>query len=147
MNITVDFFAGFETRGIDSFRNNVKSLEDQLFKSPNIVDLDVFHHFSDGVYVRELHIPADVTLTGKIHKTEHLSILAKGKITVATEEGKQTLEAPYVLVSPVNTKRAAYAHTDCVWITIHGTHETDVEKLEDELTTTEYLSIEDKVDS
>ena len=33
-------------------------------------------------------------------------------------------------LSPPGTKRIAFAHTDCTWTTIHGTHETDLEKIE-----------------
>jgi len=40
------------------------------------VELKVVHHFSKGVYARELHIPAGVILTGEIHKFKNLNILS-----------------------------------------------------------------------
>lgn len=136
-----DVFAGFETKGLIGFRNKIQELENELFESNNQIDLEVNHYFAEGIYARELIIPAGTTLTGKIHKTEHLNILTKGKITVVSDAGQSTIEAPHIMVSSPNTKRAGYAHTDSIWITVHGTHEKDLEKLENELITTEYLSI------
>lgn len=93
------------------------------------IELECRHHFSHGVYARELHIPAGTILTGEIHKFENLNILSKGRISVLTENGMQEVEAPFTIVSPAGTKRIAYAHTDCIWTTIHGTFDRDVDKI------------------
>ncbi len=95
----------------------------------------LFHYFAPGIYARELHIPAGMTLTGKIHKYAQLNILSKGKISVLTEDGIKEVEAPFTVVSPAGTKRIAYAHTDCVWTTILNTNETDVNIIEKHFTT------------
>jgi hypothetical protein len=108
-----------------STRDKVLAAEAFLKQQPQ-VELKVIHHFSKGVYARELHIPAGVILTGEIHKFANLNILSKGKIQVLVGETVQEIEAPYTIVSPPGTKRIAYAITDCVWTTIHGTDETDV---------------------
>lgn len=94
------------------------------------VELKVIHHFSKDVYARELHIPAGVILTGEIHKFKNLNILSKGRIQVLTEDGIKEVEAPFTVVSPAGTKRIARALTDCVWTTIHGTDEVDLNKIE-----------------
>jgi hypothetical protein len=103
------------------------------------VELKVIHYFSHGVYARELHIPAGVTLTGEVHKFENLNILSKGRISVSTEHGIQEIEAPFTVVSPPGTKRIAFAHTDCIWTTIHGTYETDIDKIKATFVVTDYL--------
>ncbi len=95
------------------------------------IELKVIHHFSKGVYARELHIPAGVTLVGEIHKFENLNILSKGTMIVTTEEGMQEVSAPFTVVSPPGTKRAAHTITECVWTTIHGTDETNVGKIKE----------------
>jgi hypothetical protein len=59
-----------------------------------------------------------------------LNILSKGEISVLTEDGIKRVSAPFHVVSPAGTKRIAYAHEDCVWTTIHGTEENDLEKIE-----------------
>lgn len=80
-----------------------------------------------------MRIPAGTVATGKVHKTLHLNILSQGDVSVLTEDGMKRIQAPCTIVSPPGTKRAVYAHTDVVWTTIHGTHETDLEKLEADL--------------
>ncbi len=113
-----------------SMRDKVHAIEAEMFKREQL-DLPVKHYFSQGVYARELHIPKDTTLTGKIHKYQQLNILSKGDISVLTEDGVVRVQAPFTIVSPPGTKRIAYAHEDCVWTTIHGTHETDLDKIEE----------------
>lgn len=103
---------------------------ENLVKQHKQIELKVFHHFSHGVYARELHIPAGVILTGHIHKFENLNILSKGTMLVSTEEGMKEVSAPFTVVSPSGTKRIAQALTDCIWTTIHGTFETNIDIIE-----------------
>lgn len=110
-------------------RANVFKFEEIAKQYPQ-VELKVKHYFSKGVYARELHIPAGVILTGEIHKFENLNILSYGKIEVLTEKGMQEVEAPFTVVSPAGTKRIARAITDCIWTTIHGTDENDLNVIE-----------------
>ena len=112
-------------------RNLVNEAEAIMAQMPQ-VELPVNHYFSLGIYARELHIPKGVTLTGKIHKFEQLNILAKGKMKVLVGNIIKEVEAPFVVVSPPGTKRIATTLEDCVWITVHGTHETDLELIEKE---------------
>jgi hypothetical protein len=114
---------------IASNREAVFALENLMRQAPQ-AELKVKHYFSKGVYARELHIPAGVILTGEIHKFENLNILSKGKIEVLTEKGMQEVEAPFTVVSPSGTKRIARAITDCIWTTIHGTDENDLNIIE-----------------
>lgn len=94
------------------------------------IEIPVVHYFSHKIYAREITIPKDCILTGKIHKYSQLNILSKGEISVLTEDGIKRVKAPFTIVSPPGTKRAAYAHEECVWTTVHGTDETDLEKIE-----------------
>jgi quercetin dioxygenase-like cupin family protein len=112
-----------------SMIQKVTALENEMRKYEQI-EIPVKHYFSQGVYAREITIPKDCILTGKIHKYTQLNILSKGEMTVVTENGTVRVKAPFTIVSPPGTKRAAIAHEECVWTTIHGTDETDVEKIE-----------------
>lgn len=121
--------------------DKVYALEALMKEQPQL-DLKVINYFSHGVYARELHIPAGTMLTGEIHKLENLNILSKGDISVLTERGMVRVQAPFTVVSPPGTKRIAYAHTDCIWTTIHGTFETDIDKIKQYFTASteqEYL--------
>jgi len=116
-------------------RQKVEVLEYGLKKHcPDIAEeLPLKHHLCNGVYARELFIPAGVVLTGKIHKTKHISIIMQGDISVMTEEGMKRIKAPAVIESEPGMKRAGFAHTDTIWITIHPTQLTDVKEIEDSL--------------
>ncbi len=102
-----------------------------IMKTMPQIELKVKHHFSKGVYARELIIPAGVTLVGEIHKFENLNILSQGSMLVTTEEGVKEVSAPFTVVSPPGTKRIAHTLTDCIWTTIHGTDEKDPELIKD----------------
>lgn len=119
---------------VDSLRPKVEFLEREMREMPQI-DIPVKHYFTFGVYAREITIPKDTVLTGKIHKYEQLNILSKGEISVLTENGVVRVKAPFTIVSPPGTKRIAFAHEECVWTTIHGTcglklSELDLDQIE-----------------
>jgi len=97
------------------------------------LQLDVNHHFSKGVYAREMLIPKGTILTGKKHKHNHLNVVLYGDIEVATADGSKRITGSCIFESIAGTKRAGFAHEDTLWITIHPTEETDLEKVEDEV--------------
>jgi hypothetical protein len=85
--------------------------------------------------MREIFIPKGTTLTGKIHKTEHLNILSQGELSVWTEDGVKRLTASTVIKSQPGIKRVGFAHEDCVWITVHHNldESRDVDLIEERL--------------
>lgn len=131
-----------------SMREKVTLAEQQMRELGTPAEIPVQHYFSDGVYARHGRIPAGTLLTGYIHKKRNLNILSEGEISVLTQDGMKRVKAPFIIVSPAGTKRIAYTHTDCVWTTIHGTHETDLEKIESEFiakTEQEWLEYAEKL--
>ena len=106
------------------------------------ISIEPMHYFAKGLYARAIHIPKGTLLTGKIHKQEHLNIVAQGVISVLTEDGPQTVRAPFTMVSKPGTKRVGYAHEDTVWITVHATDETDVNRIENDLVVESYEQYE-----
>ena len=93
----------------------------------------ITHHFAPGVYAREMWLPKDCLITGKIHLTEHLNILSQGHVSVSNQGESIELGAPCTFVSPIGTKRAIYAHEDSTWTTIHATDLTDPDEIEAEI--------------
>jgi len=100
--------------------------------------LEPVHRFSEGLYARELTIPAGSVVVGKIHKHAHLNVIMSGRVTVTTPFGSDELEGPVIFESKPDTKRAVYAHTDTVWITFHPTEETDIEVIEEQIILKDY---------
>lgn len=112
-----------------SDRDKVELIEAEMLKHER-VEIPVRHHFSPGLYAREITIPAGTLLTGRIHKYEQLNILSGGTISVLTQDGMKEVTAPFTIVSPPGTKRIAYAHTECTWTTILATEEKDPDVIE-----------------
>lgn len=77
------------------------------------------HRFSDGVYLREIFIPAGELIIGKTHAHEHFNFITKGKAIILTKDGAAVLEGAQTLLSSAGTKRALYTLEDTVWTTIH----------------------------
>ncbi len=117
----------------DDMRQKIERMEEEMRQHEQI-ECPLRHYFGDGVYAREIIIPAGTLLTGKIHKYEQINILSKGDISVMTEDGVKRVQAPFTVVSPAGTKRIAYAHEECVWTTILRTDLTDPELIEDHFT-------------
>lgn len=107
--------------GSEPMIEKILRLEDYLLNDPeNQLDIEPVHYLADGLYAREITIPAGVVATGKIHKFEHINIVSKGTISVWTEEGLRRIDAPATLISQPGMKRVGYAHADTVWTTIHA---------------------------
>ena len=116
-----------------AYIDTVRDVQKQLSESPNVIDVPVQHHFAPGVYMRQMDAAAGTLVVSKMHRTEHMNILLKGSLTVATENGIELLKAPCVLKSMPGTKRIGYFHEDSSWITVHPTEETDLEKIEQQV--------------
>ena len=126
-----------EIESRDEFRKRIFDLENVMANIPGATfgdspEMPLKHSFAEGVYVREIFIPKGHVLTGKIHKHSHPNFLMSGEVIVVTEErGREHLKAPLSMISAPGTKRAVIALEDTVWITVHVTNETDLEKIED----------------
>lgn len=100
------------------------------------------HEFADGIYLRTIHSPAGTLVVGMIHKFAHFCFVESGDVSVLTEDGPVRFQGPRMFRSPPGSKRIVYHHTDVVWRTVHATHETDVEKIEQEIIAPTYAALE-----
>lgn len=100
-------------------------------------ELPLTHHFSPGIYLREIFMPAGTVVIGKIHKTEHFNIILAGACLIVHGDGRrEELRAPYTFVSQAGVQKVLYILEDCLWQTVHANpaEERDVELLEEQLT-------------
>lgn len=102
---------------------------------PRITDqvndlLGQVHHFSDGIYAKQVFVPANHVVGSHKHKYSHLSVLAKGEVLVEVD-GKQThFIAPACIEISANKEHRVFAITDAVWFCIHATSETDASNID-----------------
>jgi hypothetical protein len=78
------------------------------------------HRFTDGMYIREIFMPAGSLITSKIHKTEHPYIVSYGKVAVSIDgDDWDEITAPYTGITKPGTRRVLYIIEDCIWTTFH----------------------------
>lgn len=134
-----NFSASFSLEPALERRRSIVALEQALL-SMEQAELGLEHYFAHGMYARSLSIPKNCVLTGAIHTQEHISILLKGEMSIATDDGPQRLMAPCVMVCKPGTKRAGFAHEDSIWLTVEATDHTDVDSAQAVLVTNDYES-------
>lgn len=130
-------------------REHLKALQNEMYSCAEKLELPLVHYFVNGVYGREIFIPAGVLVAGRIHKTEHISIISQGIVEVVTDNVitgevlRETYEAPYTFISPIGTKRMVQALTDTVWTTFHKYEGEPIgEGMEDIMSWPDYESFE-----
>ena len=99
------------------------------------------HVFGDGLYIREITMPAGTVVSSKIHKTTHPYFVLEGEVSVLTEDGFIRIKAPYWGMTKAGTKRILQIHKETIWITVHATKETDLKKIEDEIIAENYEAL------
>ena len=115
---------------------------EEYLKDFEQTELPLKHHFAHGTYTRELFMPADTYICGKIHRYSCINILAKGKVCVVTEEGRYDIEAPYVFVSGPGVKKALHVLQDSIWITVHPwSGNEDLKEIEEALIVPSYKQL------
>jgi len=110
-------------------RLDFAALERELRLEPR-VPCPVTHHFSHGIYARQMLAAAGSLVLGKKHRGPCLNIMLSGKCVLIDADGsKRELTAPQCFESPAGQK-LAYVIEDMVWVNVWATNETDVERLE-----------------
>lgn len=130
-------------------RDNILEFEERLALLPTAVKGKEFdklcplkHTFVEGAYVREIFMPKGTLCTSKIHKFRHPYFIMKGDCSVYTDKGIVRLKAPYHGITEPGTKRILYMHEDTIWVTVHVTKYTDLEKIEEEIIAKTFNEIE-----
>jgi hypothetical protein len=98
----------------------IDELEVAMLSSFDVVDCPVKHMFTNGMYIREIFMPAGSLITSKIHKTEHPYTVSYGVVAVSVDGGDwDEITAPYTGITKPGTRRLLYVIEDCIWTTYH----------------------------
>lgn len=141
------YFSKNQVAKTDSIRTKIDKLQNVMkeFPGAKIGDSDLCplkHTFCEGSYVREIFMPKGTLVVSKIHKKRHPYFIMSGEVSVVTEKGTERIKAPYHGITEPGTKRALLVHEDTVWITVHATEETDLEKIENDIIAKSFDEIE-----
>ena len=96
----------------------IEALETEMLAQQQI-EVPVKEYFINGMYAREIVIPAGTLLTGRVWKQDYFDIMVSGHIAVATPAGVKDLSGYNVCDGKAGRKRAGYAFEDTQWITVH----------------------------
>lgn len=122
----------------------IRELERAIAQLPQ-AEFKETHHFAEGIYGRELFIPAGTVLTGKIHRHSTLNILLQGRIKVTNADGAvRELSAPAVFVSPPGCKKVGLALEDTIWLNVHPTRLKDLAAIESKFIVPEAPALTDE---
>lgn len=125
-------------------RATILRFEDALRALPQ-TECPLKHTFAPGMYAREIFLPAETFIVGKIHKHAHLNIITRGRCTVVTEFGRKEIDAsngPVTFTSDAGAKRALFTHEDTIWTTVHLTDSTDLAAIEREIIAPDFQELD-----
>lgn len=97
----------------------VKELINIVDQHPQL-EIPVTHHFSPGIYAREITMPAGMTGVGHVHRHRHMNIALTGRAIVSCDGISQAIAAPFIFESMPGAQKAFQVIEDLRWITIHA---------------------------
>lgn len=103
---------------VSSMRARIEALERELTQFER-AGIKVVHRFAPGLYMREITVPADCLMTGRVHHFEHMSVMVSGEMTTLVGDEMRLISGYNPFVAPAGTKRVGYTHTEVVWLTVH----------------------------
>ena len=103
----------------------------------------IVHHFSPGLYIREVSIPAGTYALGHRQKFDVLNDVLKGKVALIDADGVKVIEAPARFTGKPGRK-LGYIIEDTVWQNIYPNPDNcrDIEELESRWVEKSPVSIE-----
>ena len=121
---------GVQEHSPEEIRGAILGLEGVMRQMPQVT-IEPTHAFAHGLYSRSILIPKGTLLTGKVHKQDDLQIMVYGDCAVKTELGEKRLQGFHMFPSKAGYKQIGLAHEDTLWVTVHATTETDLDRLEE----------------
>ena len=106
----------------------------------------VTHHLENGLYTREIFMPAGQLVISFIHKQDHPSFFMEGDMSLLMDTGEvKRVKAPMVVHTEVGTQRVAYIHEDTKWVCVYRTDAETVEEAEKEVYTMDFRELPEAV--
>ena len=106
----------------------------------------VTHHLENGLYTREIFMPAGQLVISFIHKQTHPSFFMEGDMSLLMDTGEvKRVKAPMTVHTEVGTQRVAYIHEDTRWVCVYRTDAETVEEAEKEVYTMDFRELPEVV--
>lgn len=128
-------------------RNPVADLIESLKDAPQL-EAPVQHLFSDGIYMREIRMPADSIVIGHPHKTRHWNIILSGRAIVSIDGVSQEIVGPCRFESHEGAQKCLHVLEEMVWITVHPnpSNSQDLARIEESMVILDQDTLAEKGD-
>lgn len=83
------------------------------------IEPELVHLFAEGIYGRQIFLPADAMAIGKVHLRDHITVVV-GDISVYGPDGEERVTGFRAFVTRAGAQRTVYAHADSYWIAVHS---------------------------
>lgn len=102
---------------------------------PVVPEIPITNYFADGIYLRQMEMPADTVVVGAIHNHLHAWFLLTGRVLINNNGEIIEHIAPCFTISKPGSKRLIYALEDSIFVNVHKnpSNTQDIKKLEQEI--------------
>jgi len=120
---------------LTNIAQRIEQYQNALSELPQ-VDLSVSSNNINGMYIREILIPAGSSLVGRVHLYPYVDIMLSGDITIISSDEPEPIRysGANVLYGIPGRKRTGFAHEDTRWITVHNSDIKDGDEFYEKLT-------------
>ena len=100
-----------------------------------VPDIPITNYFADGIYLRQMEMPADTVVVGAIHNHLHAWFLLTGRVLINNNGEIIEHIAPCFTISKPGAKRLIYALEDSIFVNVHKnpSNTQDLKELEKEI--------------
>jgi hypothetical protein len=125
--------------------NDIHNIMDSEMEKYEQIECPVTHRFTPGLYVREIHMPANSIISSLLHLTTHPYVVTRGEFTVWYHDKPAVrIKAPYTGITEAGTRRLLYIHEDTDWMTFHVTDKLNPDEIMEEITSNDFNPLIDK---
>ena len=139
---------GLLWESIEDLRNHLAPLEETVeHHTEDMQDLmPVTHKLENGLYTREVFMPAGQLVVSFIHKQNHPSFFMEGEMSLLMDSGEvKRVKAPMVVHTEAGTQRVAVIHEDTRWACVYRTDAKTIEEAEKEVYTMDFRELPEAV--
>ena len=139
---------GLLWESIEDLRNTLAPLDDTVsHHTEEMQDLmPVTHKLENGLYTREVFMPAGMLVVSFIHKQNHPSFFMEGEMSLLMDSGEvKRVKAPMVVHTEAGTQRVAVIHEDTRWACVYRTDAKTIEEAEKEVYTMDFRELPESV--
>jgi hypothetical protein len=98
-----------------------------------MVTMPTRHFLVDGMYARQIYIPAGTAFVGRRHKKFHYFMVLKGGAMVTLDDGSiGNFKPGMVFMCTPGSQRVGLTYEDTVFVTVHRSDETMLKNIEDD---------------